>query len=226
MNQADVTKLVSALRYTVQGEYRRLRNPGGSQGRLDTCRKIVTALFKYERLELNYAKADEARGYAERVGLIDCSFLLTEIFYYFHTLRMFQLISDAVRHGDTHKETFDMANYWIMDKGVLHKLFKVLVPRFENFNTSYTRMVNAPMLYPAQTGKVARHYTYRSILELKGHPYPPIFPDDKMFRNRKLIHNVLLSEAKRDFYIEKKGEASESKSNRQQESSHPKSQVE
>lgn len=69
MNQAEVSKLVSALRYTVRGEYRKLKNPNGSQGRLDTCRRIVTALFKYERLELNYAKADEARGYAERVSL-------------------------------------------------------------------------------------------------------------------------------------------------------------
>lgn len=67
MNQAEVNKLVSALKFTVQGRYRNLKNSQGSEGRLDICRKIVTALFKYERLELNQAKADEARGYAERV---------------------------------------------------------------------------------------------------------------------------------------------------------------
>lgn len=111
-----------------------------------------------------------------------------------------------------------MANYWILDKGVLHKLFKVLVPRFENYSTSYTRMVNAPMPYPAQTGEVLRHYRYRSILELRGHPYPPIFPVDKMHRNRKLIHNVLLSEAKREFYVEKGGELKEPKIELQEKS--------
>lgn len=113
------------------------------------------------------------------------------------------MISDAIRHGDKHKETFDMANYWILDKGVLHKLFKVLVPRFENFTTSYSRMINAPQLYPAQTGEVIRHYRFRSILELKGHPYPPIFPNDKMHRNRNYIHNILLSEAKKEYYLER-----------------------
>ncbi len=32
-------------------------------------RQTVTALFKYERIELLYCRADEARGYAERVNI-------------------------------------------------------------------------------------------------------------------------------------------------------------
>jgi|GEM_PF-5428573 len=65
---ADVTKLVSKLRYEVNPR-RRLRNIEGSVGRHDKIRKVVTALFKHERIELNYDKADESRGYAEQVGL-------------------------------------------------------------------------------------------------------------------------------------------------------------
>lgn len=70
MAQADVSKLVSQLRIKINPTPRRLKNPDGPKGRLDKLKKTVTALFKYERLELNYNGADEARGYAERVSRI------------------------------------------------------------------------------------------------------------------------------------------------------------
>jgi large subunit ribosomal protein L17 len=110
------------------------------------------------------------------------------------------LISDAIRNGEKHKETFDMANHWILDKSVLHKLFKVLVPRFQNYDSSFTRIVRAPTPYPAQTDKVLRSYSARAIIELKGNPYPAIFPADKMHRNKNYIHNVLLTAARREQY--------------------------
>lgn len=68
MNQADVAKLVSKLRFAITPKHRRFPNRGGSQGRLNLMKETVTALIKYERIELNYARADEARGYAERVS--------------------------------------------------------------------------------------------------------------------------------------------------------------
>jgi large subunit ribosomal protein L17 len=67
MNQAEVTKLMSQLKFAIRPRYRTLKNPDGPEGRLMKLRKTVTALFKYERLEMNYQRADEARGYAERV---------------------------------------------------------------------------------------------------------------------------------------------------------------
>lgn len=67
MNQADVTKLMSKLRFAVKQNHRRLRNIDGPEGRLDKIRKTLTALVKYERIELNYNRADESRGYVERV---------------------------------------------------------------------------------------------------------------------------------------------------------------
>lgn len=86
-----------------------------------------------------------------------------------------------------------MADYWIVEKEYIHKLFKVLVPRFSNFNTCYTKLYRAPTLYPD---------TYpRAVLELKGNPYPSLLPD--MFTNRNLIHNVLLDEAKRAYRARK-----------------------
>lgn len=71
MAQADVSKLVSQLRIKVSPIYRRLKNSEGPKGRIDKLRKTVTALIKFERLEMNYNRADEARGYAERVSEID-----------------------------------------------------------------------------------------------------------------------------------------------------------
>lgn len=70
MNQAEVAKLVSKLRIKVNPEPRRLRNPQGPEGRLNRLRKTVTGLIKYERIELNHNRADEARQYAERVRTI------------------------------------------------------------------------------------------------------------------------------------------------------------
>lgn len=67
MNHADVTKLMSQLRIAIQPTKRRLRNIDGPEGRLLKLRKTVTALVKHERLELNYNRADETRGYAELV---------------------------------------------------------------------------------------------------------------------------------------------------------------
>jgi len=180
MNKADVSKLMSQLKIAVAPSPRRIKNPDGSDGRLMKMRKTVTALFKFERLELHFNRADEARGYAER------------------------LISDAIRNGDKHKPTMEMADYWLLDKAVVHKLFKVICPRFENSNYSATRMYPAPREYPCTDHN--KRYRARSVLELRGHPYPPVLPDT---RNRNFLHNVLLDAAKKDFYYRKTKEAHE-----------------
>lgn len=68
MNQAEVGKLMSQLKFAVRPKHRVTKNPLGPEGRLMKMRQSVTALFKYERLEMNYNRADETRGYAERVS--------------------------------------------------------------------------------------------------------------------------------------------------------------
>lgn len=68
MNKADITKLVSRLRFRIQPNRKRMPNMKGPMGRLEKLRDSVTALIKYERIELLYPRADESRGYAERVG--------------------------------------------------------------------------------------------------------------------------------------------------------------
>lgn len=68
MSQADITKLVSKLRFRIQPNRRRMPNMKGPMGRLEKLRETVTGLIKYERIELYYPRADESRGYAERVS--------------------------------------------------------------------------------------------------------------------------------------------------------------
>lgn len=60
---------MSRLRFAVKQKPRRLSTPEGPEGRLMMCRKTLTALIKYERVELNYPRADETRGYLERVTI-------------------------------------------------------------------------------------------------------------------------------------------------------------
>jgi large subunit ribosomal protein L17 len=91
----------------------------------------------------------------------------------------------------------EMADFWLLEKQLVHKLFKVLAPRYENFNVSYTKMFKAPREYPG-------HYRKQAVLELRGNPYPPLFYDAS--QNRNLIHNVLLDEARKQYRKEKYAE--------------------
>jgi hypothetical protein len=77
------------------------------------------------------------------------------------TVFCWQLISDAIRYGDCHHATMELADYWLLEKQLVHKLFKVLVPRFENSPVSYTRMYRAPRPCPG-------HKYKRAVLELRG----------------------------------------------------------
>jgi large subunit ribosomal protein L17 len=56
----------------------------------------------------------------------------------------------------------EFANFWILEKQLIYKLFDVLVPRYKSyFSTSYTKIYNCPRDYPGS-------YKKKVILELKG----------------------------------------------------------
>jgi len=173
MNQAEVGKLIGQLRFKVQPKAWKIidhetRNQG-LRGRLLSTRKTVTALIQNERLELNYSRGIVAREYTER------------------------LIQEAVTHGDQHMPTMELADWWLKDKSLIHKLFKVLVPRYQDFNSSYTRLFNGPFI---QSIEMQRKNS-RVIVELKGHPFPPLSYSN-IEVNRNVISNVLLAEARRE----------------------------
>ncbi|XP_076164509.1 mitochondrial ribosomal protein L17 [Ptiloglossa arizonensis] len=173
MNQANVEKCFSRLKYNIRPEPRKLKNVKGPEGRIQKIKKTLTALIKYERIELNYPRADETRGYVEL------------------------LILEALHHGPQDKATMELANFWILEKQLIHKLFKVLVPRFENYTTSFTKVYNAPSIYPKTIYK-------RAVLELKGNVYPSLEPYNP--NQHLLLHNILLDAAKKEFRMNKYNE--------------------
>ena len=91
------------------------------------------------------------------------------------------------------------------DRSAVHKLFKVLVPRFKDYTTSYTKLFFAPRKIitnwegPPESGE----YGDRVIVELKENPYPKLMYSN-ITPNRKAIHNVLLAEAAKDYKIDRK----------------------
>uniref|UniRef100_A0A8B9PR39 Large ribosomal subunit protein bL17m n=1 Tax=Apteryx owenii TaxID=8824 RepID=A0A8B9PR39_APTOW len=60
----------------------------GPRSRLDLLRNLVTALVRHERIEAPWARADEMRGYAER-------------------------LIDYAKLGDTNEQAMRMANFWL-----------------------------------------------------------------------------------------------------------------
>ena len=72
-------------------------------------------------------------------------------------------------------------------------LLQVLAPRFQDYTTCYTRQFNAPF----QRNDNPKVYSYKVVVELKGHPFPRLEYSNTV-PNRNHIHNVLLAEAKKD----------------------------
>ncbi|XP_029817423.1 39S ribosomal protein L17, mitochondrial [Manacus vitellinus] len=118
--------------------YRRLGS--GPKGRLDLLRNLVTALVRHEQSKTPRARATRMRGYA--------------------THRLTQA-------GDTDERAMRMANFWLTEKDLIHKLFKVLAPRFQPHPGSYTRMLQIPNRDALDRAKMA-------VIELKGNPLPPL----------------------------------------------------
>ena len=84
----------------------------------------------------------------------------------------------------------EIADYWLLEKDLIHKLFKVLVPRFENCNTAFTKIYKAPRAYYGRN-------VDKVVLELRGNPYPPL--NNRQSNNRSLLQNILLDAAKYDY---------------------------
>jgi len=196
MNQAEVHKLVTALRFKVSPKPYRLVGhnqpkssvqPKNDRYRLEICRTAVTSLIVNERLEMTKHTGITIREYAER------------------------LIQEAITHGDTHVPTMHMVDWWLQDKSAIHKLFKVLVPRLKDNPHSFTRLFNSPMQASANkegTLGLAKTHRAKVVVELVGHPFPPLRYSNTE-PNKKMIHNVLLSEARRETRLQKEFETNQ-----------------
>ncbi|XP_074668236.1 large ribosomal subunit protein bL17m [Strix aluco] len=136
----------------------------GPRSRLDLLRNLVTALVRHERIEAPWARADEMRGYAER-------------------------LIEYAKLGDTNERAMRMANFWLTEKDLIHKLFKVLAPRFQPHPGSYTRLLQIPNRDSLDRAKMA-------VIELKGNPYPPLIRPQR--NTEKTLLNQLLKGYRED----------------------------
>ncbi|XP_049440733.1 39S ribosomal protein L17, mitochondrial [Epinephelus fuscoguttatus] len=114
------------------------------ESRINMLRNILTGLVRHERIETTMARADEVRFYAEK-------------------------LVDYAKKGDTDEKAMKMASFWLTEKDLVPKLFKVLAPRFENQTQGYTRMARLPSRQNLDKAKMA-------VLEYKGNPFPPLYP--------------------------------------------------
>ncbi|OXU21060.1 hypothetical protein TSAR_014566 [Trichomalopsis sarcophagae] len=87
------------------------------------------------------------------------------------------------------KNMMELADYWILEKQLIHKLFNVLPSRYYG-STIYTNLYHSPRQFPGI------HYK-RAVLELKGNPFPSIVTHST--DGGLLIQNVLLNQAKKEY---------------------------
>ncbi|XP_047454508.1 39S ribosomal protein L17, mitochondrial [Mugil cephalus] len=130
----------------------------GPQSRINILRNILTGLVRHERIETTLGKADEVRFYAEK-------------------------LIDYAKKGDMDEKAMKMASFWLTEKDLVPKLFKVLAPRFETQKNGYTRMERIPNRQNLDRAKMA-------VLEYKGNPFPPLHPVRK--ENELTLINQLL----------------------------------
>lgn len=136
----------------------------------------VTQLFKDERVKLNYRKATEIRPHVEL------------------------LIIEAMRNGDKHRPTMALANFWLREKNLIHKLFKVFVPRYSEFSSSFTALHFLGIDYSkcnttlTEAKNSKRSKGQEVILEMRGNCLPPI--TRPRLNRYGLLSNVLIDGAR------------------------------
>ncbi|XP_077069047.1 large ribosomal subunit protein bL17m [Siphateles boraxobius] len=145
----------------------------GPESRINILRNILTGLVRHERIETTRARADEVSFYAEK-------------------------IIDYAKKGETNEKSMKMADFWLTEKDLIPKLFKVLAVRFENQTGGYTRMARIP-------NRENLDHAAMAVLEYKGNPFPPLFPV-KRVRELSLVNQLLKGyrEEKAQMVAEKK----------------------
>lgn len=161
------------LPFLIRAKKRNIKVPerfgNNPSGQLKGLAFTITELFKKERIVLNYSKATEIRPHAER------------------------LIVEAMRNGDRHRQTMALANFWLLDKQLIHKLFKELVPRYSDYNSAFTALHMLGGNYEILSNRDRCYYKTQAVLELRGNNLPPI--TRPKLNKSGLLTNVLISAA-------------------------------
>lgn len=185
----QITNLHPKLPFKIRNEKYKIKYKPANHlgGQLYGLSLSMTKLFRDERIECGINRGTELRGYAER------------------------LIVEAMRNGDLHAPTMELADFWLQEKDLIHKLFKELVPRYLDYTTSFTKIHKLGPNHEKADAPVGENvgFWWRGgdcILELKGNKLPPIkYP---AIKKSGLITNILLKNAFQDSKHETSAEKS------------------
>ena len=86
----------------------------------------------------------------------------------------------------------EMADYWILEKDLVPKLFQVLVPRYQDKIGPYTLVHKLPVEYPGKGTK-------RICMELKGNSLPPIRTPETYWDFKSSLSNVLIGALRNEY---------------------------
>ncbi|CAF1016315.1 unnamed protein product [Didymodactylos carnosus] len=144
---------------------------GGLQARHEKLKTIITDLLRHERVEGYIRPYDEARQYVER------------------------LIEMGKKYGDRHVGTMQLMDYWINEKDIIYKMFKVYVPRYLKTDGPYTNSYRLPI----ERGEncYGSNVKQNIVVEMKDNPYPRIIPDTRNYSN--ILTNVLIDQARKEY---------------------------
>ncbi|KAI3385070.1 hypothetical protein SNEBB_009790 [Seison nebaliae] len=151
------------LKTRIRGEpIRKFPGGKGPEDRLKQISTHLTQLVREERIELPYWKAKECEGY------------------------MNKLIELGKKYGEKHNPSFKLVDYYLREKDLLPKFYKLLLKRYENFDGPYTKVYKLTPNYPSWT-------PHPGILELVNNPLPPLnsFVEQKV--NPFTLTNQLIS---------------------------------
>eukprot|EP00105_Crassostrea_gigas_P000413 XP_011412228.1 PREDICTED: uncharacterized protein LOC105317316 [Crassostrea gigas] len=145
----------------------------GPPGRELRLQKTISMLLRFQRIEGSWGVINETREYTEA------------------------LIERAIKKGPEDPEMMKLANHWLLEKDLVHMLFREYVPRF-----SHPKYQNQPYLqsYKIEMQPGRQYMTQMGCLELKENPWPKVKPDPPNTEGQ--LHNVLLKaffEDKRKF---------------------------
>lgn len=183
INEMDTTlndKVYPQIPFLIRAKKYNLKTRGDNTppGQLFALTFTLTNLFKDERIVIGYNRASEIRPYAER------------------------LIVDAMRYGDKHRPTMDMANWWLRDKSMIHKLFNEFVPRYKDYRSAFTAIHNLGQNYRLREMTMTDWKDFKgrfgtrgdAVLEMRGNELPPIVRP-KLYREG-LLTNILIDGAR------------------------------
>ena len=94
-----------------------------------------------------------------------------------------------------HEGMMEMADYWLLEKDLVSKLFQVIVPRYENKMGPYTLVHKLTTVYPGRGQK-------NIVMELKNNPLPPIKNESARDFSGSLT-NVLVRALKQEYKFKK-----------------------